>query len=136
MAVGSSSTAAREESAIRYGIVYLGLLALTLTTFLLSRMNFGIWSTVIALLIAVTKASLVVLFFMQLWQHRGSYRLVLATALVWLLLLMFFVVADVHTRFALSNPSNNPMAELPLRARNGTSTEPTRAGPIQHQTEP
>jgi hypothetical protein len=64
--------------------------------------------------IAIAKSSLVVLFFMQLWQHRGSVRLALATALVWLLLLTFFVVADVRTRFPLSNPTQNPILDGPV----------------------
>jgi cytochrome c oxidase subunit 4 len=114
-----------QESAVPYGLTYLGLLALTITTFLLSRRDFGIWSFVIAMAIAVTKASLVVLIFMQLWHHRGSPRLALATALAWLALLMAFVLADVHTRFPLSNPSQNPIAGV---AAQGTSDQKPPAG--------
>jgi len=106
----ATRSGAHPESAVPYAVTYLGLLALTITTFLLSRKDFGIWSFVIAMAIAVTKASLVVLIFMQLWHHRGSPRLALATALMWLALLMVFVLADVHTRFPLANPSNNPIA--------------------------
>lgn len=105
----ASRSAEHQESAISYGLTYLGLLALTIATFLLSRRDFGIWSFVIAMGIAVTKATLVVLIFMQLWHHRGSPRLALATALAWLALLMTFVVADVHTRFPLTNPDHNPI---------------------------
>jgi cytochrome c oxidase subunit IV len=120
---------AHQESAVPYGVTYLGLLALTITTFLLSRKDFGIWSFVIAMAIAVTKASLVVLIFMQLWHHRGSPRLALATALAWLALLMVFVLADVHTRFPLANPSNNPI-EGP--AGPAPSNQTTGAGQRTH----
>jgi cytochrome c oxidase subunit 4 len=116
---------AHQESAVPYALTYLGLLALTVTTFVLSRKDFGIWSFVFAMAIAVTKASLVVLIFMQLWHHRGSPRLALATALLWLALLMVFVVADVRTRFPLSNPSFNPIAGPGEPA---SSTEKTGTG--------
>jgi caa(3)-type oxidase subunit IV len=123
-------------SPARYALIYLGLLILTLATYLLSRLSLGTWSLVIALVIAVTKASLVVLFFMQLWQHRGSARLVLATALIWLLLLTFFVVADVRTRFPLTNPSENPMLDGPGWAPPSSPGEPSRSGRPGKKTPP
>ena len=115
----------------RYALIYLCLLILTLATYLLSRLSLGTWSLVIALVIAVTKASLVVLFFMQLWQHRGSVRLALATALIWLALLTFFVVADVRTRFPLANPNANPILDGPVWVPPGSPGEPSRSGPPQ-----
>ena len=104
------------ESALRYGIVYLALMVLTASTYLISRVDLGVWSFVIAIGIAIAKASLVVLIFMQLWEHKGSYRLALATAMLWVLLLMFFVVADVRTRFSLTNPTSNPIVDGPARS--------------------
>src|SRR5713226_3926872 len=99
----ATRSGAHPESAVPYAVTYLGLLALTITTFLLSRKDFGIWSFVIAMAIAVTKASLVVLIFMQLWHHRGSPRLALATALMWLALLM-----------VSSSPTCTPDSRLPI----------------------
>jgi len=88
-----------------YALVWVGLLALTVATYSLSRVHLGAWSVAIALTIAGIKASLVVLFFMHLWHQESSYRLVFGTALVFLLLMLAFVVADVHMRFPLANPS-------------------------------
>jgi cytochrome c oxidase subunit 4 len=117
-------------SPARYAFIYVGLLILTVATYLLSRLSLGTWSLVIALVIAVAKASLVVLFFMQLWQHHGSARLALAIALLWLSLLTFFVVADVKTRFPLANPSENPMLDQAAwaPAPDGSPTEPSPSG--------
>jgi hypothetical protein len=70
---------------------------------------------VIALAIAVAKASLVALFFMQLWEHGGTYRLVLLTALLWVALMIVFILADVKTRFPLAVPSTD--SELPVQQR-------------------
>ena len=114
MAEASTEAEHGDLSPARYALIYVCLLILTLATYLLSRLSLGTWSLVIALVIAIAKSSLVVLFFMQLWQHRGSVRLALATALVWLLLLTFFVVADVRTRFPLSNPTQNPILDGPV----------------------
>jgi cytochrome c oxidase subunit 4 len=112
-------------SATRYALTYVGLMLLTITTFLFSRVDLGAGSVAIAMGIAVTKASLVVLIFMQLWDHRGSPRLALVVALAWLALLMAFVLADVHTRFPLTNPDQNPIAGP---ARVAPSAENTPAG--------
>jgi cytochrome c oxidase subunit 4 len=99
----------------RYALIYVALLVLTVATFSLSRLDLGIWSTVIALAIAVAKASLVALFFMQLWEHGGTYRLVLLTALLWVALMIVFILADVKTRFPLAVPSTD--SELPVQQR-------------------
>jgi cytochrome c oxidase subunit 4 len=123
------------ESALRYGIVYLALLVLTASTYLISRVDLGTWSFVIAIAIAIAKASLVVLIFMQLWEHKGSYRLALATAILWVLLLMFFVVADVRTRFSLTNPSANPFVDGPARSA-APQAEPSHGPPVDRQTRP
>ena len=81
----------RELSPARSAMIYVALLVLTLATYLFSRFNLGTWSVVIALVIAVAKASLVVLFFMQLWYHRGSVRLALATVLIGVALLTYWL---------------------------------------------
>lgn len=136
MSEASAEAEHGDLSPARYGVIYAALLVLTIATYLLSRLSLGTWSVVIALLIAVAKASLVVLFFMQLWQHRGSVRLALATALVWLLLLTFFVVADVKTRYPLSNPSENPILDGAVWESPASSAEPSRSGRPQEKTSP
>ncbi len=112
----------------RYALIYIVLLVLTVATFLLSRLDLGIWSTVIALAIAIAKASLVALFFMQLWEHGGTYRLVLLTALLWVALMIFFILADVKTRFPLAVPSNVPFSELPVQ-QGPAASEPGKRDP-------
>lgn len=121
-------------SLAKYGMIYAALLVLTVATYLLSRLSLGTWSLVIALVIAVAKASLVVLFFMQLWQHRGSLRLALATALLWLALLMLFIVADVRTRFPLTNPTANPILDGPVLEPPGSADVPLHSDRPQEKT--
>jgi len=88
----------------RYVVVWLGLLALTATTYLLSRVDLGEWNLVAALAIATAKASLVVLFFMHLWDGKGMTRLVFVVSVFFVLLLIAGVVGDMATRFPLARP--------------------------------
>jgi cytochrome c oxidase subunit 4 len=88
----------------RYVICWLLLAVLTGLTFALSTVHLGAWSLPVALLIAVTKSSIVALFFMHLWDHAGASRLVLVTAVLFVVVLSSLVVADVLTRFPLAVP--------------------------------
>ena len=90
--------------AARYLLCWLALALLTGLTFGLSTVELGRWSLVLALAIAATKGTLVVLFFMHLWDHRGASRLVLVTAVTFVVVLSSLVVADVMTRFPLALP--------------------------------
>jgi len=89
----------------RYWVVWIALLALTVTTYGMSRVDLGgHWNLVVALVIAVAKASLVVLFFMHLWDAKGTNRLVFIVSIFFVLLLIAGVVGDMATRFPLARP--------------------------------
>jgi cytochrome c oxidase subunit 4 len=91
--------------ATRYLLVWAVLVVLTAATYLLSRVELGPpWHLLVAIGIASAKAGLVALFFMHLWEHGGATRLVFATSLVFVALLIGLVVADNATRFPLANP--------------------------------
>ncbi len=100
-----------DSHAGRYWIVWIALLFFTILTWALSRLHIpGGWGVVVALAIAVTKGSLVALFFMHLWDQRGANRLVFLSALVFVALLIGLTLADNATRFPLANP---PGSEVP-----------------------
>jgi cytochrome c oxidase subunit IV len=89
----------------RYVLVWIALLFFTALTVGLGRIHLpGGWSIIVAMAIAVVKSTLVVLFFMHLWDHGGANRLVLATTLVFVGLLMGIVLLDNATRYAVANP--------------------------------
>ena len=97
----------------RYVAVWVALLLFTALTVALGRMHLaGGWGLVVALAIAVVKSALVVLFFMHLWDHGGANRLVLATTLVFVALLMTLVLVDNATRFPLANPPTEATMRL------------------------
>ena len=89
---------------------WCALIVLTLTTFGVSQINMPVnYHLAAALCISVVKVTLVVLFLMHLWWSDGVNRIVFLTSFLFLGVLMFFVMADVGTRFALSNSRLPPM---------------------------
>ncbi len=98
----------------RYLAVWVALLAFTVLTYVLARVHLpGGWAVTVALLIAVSKGTLVALFFMHLWDQTGANRLVFLTSLVFVALLIGLVLADNATRFPLANPPGSAGA-LPV----------------------
>ncbi len=111
----SSSEHERMEHARagRYWIVWALLLAGTVATFLLSRVHLpSPYNLLVALFIACAKSALVVLFFMHLWDHGGANRLVFATSLIFVALLIGLVVLDNASRFALANPGHGRTLDM------------------------
>jgi cytochrome c oxidase subunit 4 len=93
-----------QHSARMYYVTYCVLAICTLLTYTAAQHNFGELSFAIAMLIAVVKASFVVLFFMHLWDQRGASRLTMAIAVLFVLLLITLTLADANTRFPLAMP--------------------------------
>jgi len=92
---------------------WLVLVCLTFSTFGVSQIPMPVnYHLAAALCIAVVKLSLVVLFFMHLWWGEGINRIVFVTSFLFLFLLMFFVMADVGTRFTLSNSRIPPPPKI------------------------
>src|SRR5215467_3624260 len=87
-----------------YVLVFTVLIALTVLTTAVAYVDLGPLNTVVALAIAVCKASLVVLFFMHMKYIPGMTRIVLAAALGWLAILLALTLSDVHTRQWLPAP--------------------------------
>jgi cytochrome c oxidase subunit 4 len=88
-----------------YLIVWASLIILTLTTTGIAFVDLGAqWNTVAALLIAVAKSTLVILYFMHL-RYSGRLTWVFAGAgLFWLLILLGGTLDDYVTRQYVSAP--------------------------------
>lgn len=82
--------------------IYIGvwatLMVMTLVTTLVAYVDLGRFNAVIALAIAVFKASLVVLFFMHAKYTPRLMRVVITAGLFWLVLLLIFTEIDYLTR--------------------------------------
>src|SRR5207244_13170547 len=86
------------HSALPYFLVWVALLILTVTTYVTGRMHLGTWALPLAMIIAVTKSLLVILFFMHLWEQKGANRIVIGTSFVFVALIIAMTVADVAAR--------------------------------------
>ena len=85
-------------------VVCAGLLALTLATTLIGRIDLGAWNLVIALAIAGTKALVIVLYFMHVRWSSGLTHLVILGAVLWLGILLAGSMDDYLTRAWLPPP--------------------------------
>jgi cytochrome c oxidase subunit 4 len=89
-----------------YYTIFAALLALTFLTVLVARIDLGRFNTIVALTIAVTKAVLVVLFFMHVRYSTRLTKLVVVAGLLWLAILIGLTMADVTTRTWIPIPPN------------------------------
>ena len=82
-----------------YFTIWIALLAGTTLTVYASGLDLAPYNAAIALAIATIKATLVALFFMHAW-HAGEklIKLVVITALFFLLLLLVLTMTDYATR--------------------------------------
>jgi cytochrome c oxidase subunit 4 len=86
------------SSPMPYFIVFAALLALTLTTYLLSGQELGAAEVPVALGIAGAKSVLVVLFFMHLLHFSRLTWLVVASGILFLAIMLALTLADYRTR--------------------------------------
>ena len=112
------------HSALPYFLVWVALLILTVTTYVTGRMHLGTWALPLAMIIAVTKSLLVILFFMHLWEQKGANRIVIGTSFVFVALIIALTVADVATRFTLATPAGAPFGtDIPAQVEEGVAPE-------------
>ena len=109
--------AAREDHHIVslgvYFLVFAALMVLTWVTVQVSHVDLGTpevltvkvhLNVIVALLIAITKATLVVLFFMHVKYSSRLVQIVVGSSLIWLIILIGITVADYVSRGWLGNP--------------------------------
>jgi len=94
--------------------VFIALLCATALTTWIAFQDLGQWNVIVALLIAVCKATLVVLFFMHVKYNKGLSRITLIAAVFWLGLLITFTLADELTRHWEIYPRGWAGAILPM----------------------
>ncbi|SRR6266446_1845914 len=91
--------AARTISPMAYVAVCTILVLLTVLTVSISFIPLaGVWHTVMGLIIGLTKASLVVLFFMHALFSDRVTRIVIAISCFWVGLILTLTLSDYFTR--------------------------------------
>jgi cytochrome c oxidase subunit IV len=103
----SSSVPPRSDHIVSprvYVGVFLALMVGTGITVFAATVDLGMWNTPVALLIAVAKAMLVVLFFMHVKYSSRLVALAVGGSILWFLLLIAGVVADYLSRGWVGTP--------------------------------
>jgi cytochrome c oxidase subunit 4 len=81
-----------------YFLIFGSLLAMTALTTGMAYVDMGQWNTIVALTIACCKASLVILFFMHWRWSTRLVRVVILSALLWLVILITLTTTDFFSR--------------------------------------
>jgi len=87
-----------------YVAIFVALLVFTFITYDVARYDFGALNTPVALAIAVTKATLVVMFFMGLRFNTPLTKVVAVAGFFWLLILFGLTMGDYASRTWLGVP--------------------------------
>jgi cytochrome c oxidase subunit IV len=84
-----------------YWLIFVTLIIATGLTAWIATVDLGPFNTVVALVIATCKASLVVLFFMGVkYTSEKMTKAILISSIFWLLLLLFLSLSDYSSRLA------------------------------------
>jgi cytochrome c oxidase subunit 4 len=81
-----------------YLSVFLALCALTVVTVLVTGYDFGPFNLIVALGVAITKASLVVLYFMHARYSPRLTGVVIASSVAFFVILVFLTLTDYVSR--------------------------------------
>ncbi len=87
-----------------YLLVFGALIVLTVLTATVATIDLGPLNIVVALLIAMCKASLVILFFMHLRWSARLIQFVAVASLFWLAILISLTLSDYQTRHLTPAP--------------------------------
>jgi cytochrome c oxidase subunit 4 len=87
-----------------YAGVFAALIALTITTVAVSKVELGEYNFIVAMTIAVIKGTLVVLFFMHVKQSSSMTKLFVVAGFFWMAILFVFVLSDYLSRGWLPRP--------------------------------
>lgn len=84
-----------------YWLVWMILIVATFLTAWIATIDLGPFNTIVALVIATCKASIVVLIFMHVkYTSERMTKAILISAVFWLLLLLVLSLTDYSSRFA------------------------------------
>lgn len=81
-----------------YITIFLALMVLTAITIFVAFQDLGPFNDIVALGIAITKASLVVLYFMHVRHSTPFTKLTVVSGFLWLVFLIALTLADYFTR--------------------------------------
>jgi len=87
-----------QSSLVSYFVIFFSLMILTILTVWVSRIDLGSMNTVVAMAIAVVKATLVILWFMHVIHSPRMTWIVVIASFLWLGVMFALTFADYLTR--------------------------------------
>jgi cytochrome c oxidase subunit IV len=87
-----------------YFAVFATLIVFTAVTVAVAFYDLGPWNTIVAMGIAVTKATLVILYFMHVRYSDRLTRIVVASGFFWLAIMVVLILSDYLSRNWLRVP--------------------------------
>jgi len=93
-----SASSHKVDSLALYLIIFGALMLLLVATVAAGQVDMGPWNTVVAMVIAVIKAVLVILFFMHVRHGSKLTWVFVAAGFVWLGLMVGLTMSDYGTR--------------------------------------
>ena len=87
-----------------YAAVFITLLALTITTVAVSKLDLGEYNFIVAMTIAVIKGTLVIMFFMDIRRASSMTRLFAGAGFFWMAILLVFLLSYYLSRGWLPGP--------------------------------
>jgi cytochrome c oxidase subunit 4 len=85
-----------------YLLIFLALMVLTAITVAVAFLDLGPFNDIAAMGIAITKACLVILYFMHVRHSSRLTKVVVVAGFLWLLFLIGFTMSDYLTRGMIS----------------------------------
>lgn len=85
--------------------IFLTLMVLTAITIVVAYINLGPWNKVVALGIASTKATLVVLYFMHVKYASRMTKLIVVSGFFFLMILLSLTMLDYGSRMWVNPPA-------------------------------
>ena len=96
-----------------YFAVFACLIVLTLVTATVATIDLGALNIVVALVIAMCKATLVILFFMHMRWSTRLVHIVAVASLFWLAILIALTLSDYRTRHWTPSPETWETSSAP-----------------------
>ena len=81
-----------------YLVIFFSLMVFTVLTVVTAKYDLGRLNAIVALTIAVIKATLVVLYFMHVRYSSKLTQVIIASGLIWLFITIAFTLTDYLTR--------------------------------------
>lgn len=120
-----------KHSSVTYYVIWIALLILTGVTVWTGQMHMPTFGLYLAMIIATTKATLVVLFFMHLWEQKGVNRVTFVSTIAFVIIMLLGVMGDYTTRLVTMLPAREaPASELPKGAQGGSTGGQDAAKPV------